>query len=75
MSIGNPTPVRCYATQGVASGGVNRTDLVAHIFKDGDCGQLAAIIAPGQSVTMVSFASVKFTDQRPVPAPGTPTKP
>jgi hypothetical protein len=72
-TIDNPALGRCYATKGTASSGINKTDVVAQIFKDSDCKQLAATIAPGQSEQMVTFASVKF--QNPVPAPAIPGKP
>ena len=52
-----------------------KTHMAAQVFKDSDCKQLAATIEPGQSDKMVSFASVKFTDQGPIPAPGAPVKP
>jgi hypothetical protein len=75
VTIQNPTLGQCSATKGIASSGENKTDMAAQVFKDGDCKQLAATIEPGQSDNMVTFASVKFADQGPVPAQGTPAKP
>jgi hypothetical protein len=75
VTIQNPALDRCYATQGNAADAHNRTDIAAQVFKDSDCKELAATIPPGRSDNMITFASVKFADQGPVPPPGTPAKP
>ena len=79
VTIKNPVLDRCYPTKGAASG-INETNLPAQVFRNSDCTELATTLAPGQSDNMITFASVKFTDQgpmpaAPVPAADTPIKP
>jgi hypothetical protein len=61
VTLQDPTPGRCYPISGTADKGVNDTDIAAQVFKDTDCKQLEATLAPGQSNRTVDFASVKFT--------------
>lgn len=61
VTIQSPTQGRCYATKGIASAGVNKTDMAAKVFKDSDCKQIVATIAPGKSDPTVTFASVRFS--------------
>jgi hypothetical protein len=61
VTLQNPILGRCYPTSRTADKGVNDTDITAQVFKDSDCKQLEATLAPGQSDRTLSFASVKFT--------------